>query len=346
MQAAKSALVMDPFHTQPSDAGTAAQTTAGAVIEAARRVFAEFNDDHLAALKLAYARNHSLGALGRRGSAMLAATTHAALLEGCLVTEQRQLLLEVLDGKTALTDGLKHALLQLPGPSTTAADPAPASTPASTTTAMTAAPAATAEVPGSWYRKRVQQLSVAELGALMAEGGWLDPVMTWLWTALKASGWKVMMKSAANISPTLAELPCRTPCPAAAPKEYTVQAVVRLLVSEGLARAQSHVWPLTAQRILVELHLELVRSIHNASNAKQVSRIPLSKAVRLAVSSKYGGQPQVAAAPAAATDVGEQRSVLERATPVTPVTAASGDEPPPLPPAAAEMAAAAVAAQQ
>ncbi|KAG2451504.1 hypothetical protein HYH02_004102 [Chlamydomonas schloesseri] len=376
-KAAKSALVMDPFHTQPSNAESTAVSTAGAVVEAARRVCAELNDDQLlAALKLAYAhcgpaRKHSLDALARRGSAMLAATTHAALLEGCLVTEQRQLLLEVLDGKTALTDGLKHALLQLPGPSTTAADPAPASTPASTTTAMTAAPAATAEVPGSWYRKRVQQLSVAELGALMAEGGWLDPVMTRLRTALKASGWKVMMKSAANISPTLAELLCRTPCPAAAPKEHTVQAVARLLVSDGLARAHSHVWPLTAQRILnliheyqrllktpeeqlarrgltkVELHLELVRSIHNASNAKQVSRIALSKAVRLAVSSKDGRQAPAAAppsaAPAAATDVVERREELERAT---PVTAATGDEPPPLPPAAAEVVAAAVAAQQ
>ncbi len=96
----------------PSSPSQAAKITAEAVIEAARSVCAELSDDQLlAALKLAYAhsgptRKLSLGALTRRGSAMLAATTHAALTEGCLVSEQRQLLIEVLEGKSALTDGL------------------------------------------------------------------------------------------------------------------------------------------------------------------------------------------------------------------------------------------------
>eukprot|EP00198_Chlamydomonas_reinhardtii_P007097 XP_001696433.1 predicted protein [Chlamydomonas reinhardtii] len=157
------------------------------------------------------------------------------------------------------------------------------------------------------------QLSAAELDGLMAEGGWLDPVMTRLRTALKASGWIVMMATAAKISPTLVEVLRRTPCPAAAPREHTVQAIARLLVSNGLARAQAHVWPLTAQRILgliheyqrllkapeeqlarrgltkLELQLELVCNIHNASHSQDVSRTALSKAVRIACHT--AGQP-------------------------------------------------------
>lgn len=241
----------------PQDART---TTAEAVVAAARTVCAGLTDDQLlAALKLAYAhagpaRALSLAALARRGSAMLAATAHAALREGCAVAEKRQLLLEVLGGDSAMTLGLKGALIQLqPGPSA-AATPAsePVTADSSTPETATAAAAPTEATRGtSWFRRRVQQLSAAELDGLMAEGGWLDPVMTRLRTALKASGWIVMMATAAKISPTLVEVLRRTPCPAAAPREHTVQAIARLLVSNGLARAQAHVWPLTAQRILV-----------------------------------------------------------------------------------------------
>ncbi|PNW81519.1 hypothetical protein CHLRE_06g250050v5 [Chlamydomonas reinhardtii] len=333
-RAAKSVLMLSTSNTQPgvneSDART---TTAEAVVAAARTVCAGLTDDQLlAALKLAYAhagpaRALSLAALARRGSAMLAATAHAALREGCAVAEKRQLLLEVLGGDSAMTLGLKGALIQLqPGPSA-AATPAsePVTADSSTPETATAAAAPTEATRGtSWFRRRVQQLSAAELDGLMAEGGWLDPVMTRLRTALKASGWIVMMATAAKISPTLVEVLRRTPCPAAAPREHTVQAIARLLVSNGLARAQAHVWPLTAQRILgliheyqrllkapeeqlarrgltkLELQLELVCNIHNASHSQDVSRTALSKAVRIAVSGGIVPAPVVTAtAPAA-----------------------------------------------
>ncbi|KAG2445840.1 hypothetical protein HXX76_000444 [Chlamydomonas incerta] len=367
-------LAVDPFRTHPSDVESGARTTAEAVIAAARTVCAGLNDEQLtAALKLAYAhagpaRELSLAALTKRGSAMLAATTQAALLEGCLVAEKRQVLLEVLDIKSALTDGLKRALLELADPPAAAVtDP----NDADSSTNEAAADAAEVTRDASWFRKRVQQLRAAELDALMADGGWLDPVTTRLRTALKASGWSVMMKAAAKISPTLVEVLRRTPCPAAAPKEHTAQAVARLLVSDGLARAPAHVWPLTAQRILgliheyqrllktpeeqlarrgltkAELQLELIRNIHNVSHFSDVSRIALSKAVRIAVS-KGGAQAPaaVASAKAAVADVPLAEAAAATAAPAAAVvqmecsaTAAAADV------QLAEAAAAAVAEQ-
>ncbi|KAG2429322.1 hypothetical protein HXX76_011089 [Chlamydomonas incerta] len=204
----------------------------------------------------------SLRALHKRGVGVgaLTPTTRAALVEGCLVSEQRQVLLELLrqDVSRDLRCSVQAALLRVasspPASGSAAAAAAAAAVAADAGIDVAAAAAAAAAVPVppadcAGFERRVQQLSGEQLAAVMMEGPWLRQLMQRLQPHLKSGDWDTAVAAAGRISPTLREVLRRTPCPAVAPLHHTAQAVAGLLLSGGRPRATPHLWPLTSLRI-------------------------------------------------------------------------------------------------
>ncbi|KAG2437569.1 hypothetical protein HYH02_011211 [Chlamydomonas schloesseri] len=209
-------------------------------------------------------RKLSLAALDKRGAGALYATTLAALREGCLMAEKRQLLLELLrqnvsgNLRCSVQAALRHqaAASSSTSPAGASSDSAAAAAGASTTPTAAAMPGEDC----AWYERRVRRLSREDLDSLMS-GRWLRQLMALLTPRVKAGEWEEAVAAASRVSRTLGKVLRRTPCPALAPLEHTVQAVARALVDDGSVRRGPSPWPLKTRNIvaLLLVYHELMR---------------------------------------------------------------------------------------